>query len=763
MKKVLLALLAVSFLASAEEMDIARLLRRKDVTISVDNKMFYHLCLQKPLRDLYPGRGDYETPIPGLLGVWYKPPELCSSLGRDREERTAVISVLDGERPLVFKRNEEKSYFQVDVCHQEFAAEDILILEDLALYNDLAIGRFEIRNPNRKKVTLRLDLRSMGIGEAAVLSGSDAKAEKRPDGSVSFGKLTSPQIIEVKINEDYHKDYTEFFGLDLPSATASAGIIAIPPTPLKYGSKIKRTKAYSIRLDSEALSGREKLVFSVVVGMEGKASEKGVRQAVETALKDTAGCLETVRGTWKKFFAEEVPGFLCSDDLMRRLYYWIYYVFKADEYHLNKGKFPDYICPSKYGDWLALVFDEDTAHIITGARWYNSREKMVMLEQMLLRFITKHSPYNFGLTTMAAWQLYCRNHDLDFLREVYRRTEEMQKRYTKTMTRDMVIQTSAFIIGWDYSDRFRWGGFNKTMRNFERPMIPVDLNAFLVREYQLLATMAKMFGEPEKAKDYEAKADHLAKKINEVLWDEKDGCYYDVFADDMSLKSRCMACSMFTPMLANISSKEQADRLFRLLTDPKKFGSPYAVPCLAVDEPKRGWGWSGDVCARNNHLIYLGTANYSGKMNRYIFTKTMKLFTQDGQPRAFGYHHPTKGTTRPPLFVTEISGALDMMILSYVGFEPLPDDRVKLFPASLPPETEYLQWGPCDYLGNQVMVRYDRPGDGKDAFGDGREGYSFLVNGRCVHHSDRLPEKPVFLTLKPGRNKLIRDLKQPSK
>ena len=165
------------------------------------------------------------------------------------------------------------------------------------------------------------------------------------------------------------------------------------------------------------------------------------------------------------------------------------------------------------------------------------------------------------------------------------------------------------------------------------------------------------------------------------------------------------------------------------------------------------------------HLVDIGFTEQGDHvlMNKYVFEKTMQLFTMNGQPRAFGYHHPIKGATRPPLFVTEISGALDMMILSYVGFEPLPDDRVKLFPASLPPETEYLQWGPCDYLGNQVMVRYDRPGDGKDAFGDGREGYSFLVNGKCVHHSDRLPEKPVFLTLKPGRNKLIRDLKQPSK
>ena len=243
-----------------------------------------------------------------------------------------------------------------------------------------------------------------------------------------------------------------------------------------------------------------------------------------------------------------------------------------------------------------------------------------------------------------------------------------------------------------------------------------------------------------------------------MFWDEKDGCYYDVFADDMTFKSRCMACSMFTPMLANISDRKQAEKLFRLMKDPKKFGTPYAFPCLALDEPKRGWGWSGDVCARNNHLIYLGTANYSGEMNKYVFDKTMELFTMNGEPRAFGYHHPIKGATRPPLFVTEISGALDMMVMSYIGFEPLPDHRVKLFPASLPKDTHHLQWGPCKYLGNDIMIRYDRPGDKEDVFGDGREGYSFLVNGKCVYHSDKLPEKPVFLNLTPGKNTLIRNL-----
>jgi len=55
----------------------------------------------------------------------------------------------------------------------------------------------------------------------------------------------------------------------------------------------------------------------------------------------------------------------------------------------------------------------------------------------------------------------------------------------------------------------------------------VDLASYLVREFDAMNVIAKALDKPDDAAAFTQRSDKLAKLINQVFWDDKDGFYYD--------------------------------------------------------------------------------------------------------------------------------------------------------------------------------------------------------------------------------------------
>jgi hypothetical protein len=263
----------------------------------------------------------------------------------------------------------------------------------------------------------------------------------------------------------------------------------------------------------------------------------------------------------------------------------------------------------------------------------------------------------------------------------------------------------------------------------------VDLNSYLVREYQILADTAEILEDKDNVPVFRKKAAELSREINRLMWDDKTGFYYDIFQDDHA-KLYCKAASSFTPMLADIPSKEQAQKVLRHLKNPKEFNTRFAVPTIAMDVPERKTHWSGDICGRNNWLVEIGLANYDKKSTVWITHKTIALFMRKEGACASGYQNPNRLTDRVFLFGTEISGGLDMLVKHIIGFTP-DKNGFSVLPAALNPKMRYLRWR-VKFRGKNVEIRWNRP-DGKDYLGDSVEGYSVLVDGKTVYHSKTLP------------------------
>ena len=105
----------------------------------------------------------------------------------------------------------------------------------------------------------------------------------------------------------------------------------------------------------------------------------------------------------------------------------------------------------------------------------------------------------------------------------------------------------------------------------------VDLNCYLYRELQAFACLADEYGEKEDALEYAALAAGLKQRIQEQMWDEDDGIFYDLHREGGE-KIRVKYVGAFAPLWARTATAEQARRLVdEHLRNRDEFWTPYPL------------------------------------------------------------------------------------------------------------------------------------------------------------------------------------------
>ena len=161
---------------------------------------------------------------------------------------------------------------------------------------------------------------------------------------------------------------------------------------------------------------------------------------------------------------------------------------------------------------------------------------------------------------------------------------------------------------------WRDGGFESGMDNsprFDTTRQPdaVDLNAFVAKELACLGRIAGEIGEAETAAWCARERDRLARCLNERLWHDEDGIYYDL--DPQGEHVRVKTAAAFVPLFAGVVPAERLERLVAHLTDPAEFSRPFPVSTVAADEPAYCDDmWRGPTWANVNYLVVDGLRRY---------------------------------------------------------------------------------------------------------------------------------------------------------
>ncbi|HAP3373134.1 TPA: alpha-glucosidase [Enterococcus faecalis] len=207
---------------------------------------------------------------------------------------------------------------------------------------------------------------------------------------------------------------------------------------------------------------------------------------------------------------------------------------------------------------------------------------------------------------------------------------------------DAVIEAAAWESGMDNATRFDKEGVGKgdvgvkVFENKNKGKVvgysinqeSVDLNAYLYAEKGYLASIAEELGKKEDYKNYQKEAKKLKKYIQENMFDEKTGFFYDLQINEDGSKTKLLVnrgkgTEGWLPLWAKVATKEQAAAVKKNMMNQEMFNTFMPFPTASKDNEKftATKYWRGPV--------WLDQALFGVEaLQNYDYTKEAKEMTQ---------------------------------------------------------------------------------------------------------------------------------------
>jgi len=284
------------------------------------------------------------------------------------------------------------------------------------------------------------------------------------------------------------------------------------------------------------------------------------------------------------------------------------------------------------------------------------------------------------MIAIAVWEIYKKNKDKEFLEEVFPMIGKYH-RYIKEFRGLDRSGLSCIIHPWEsgLDNSPRWDNILDSIRLTDTPeskradtaFIPIEqrptdqqynkywylVSLFVGSNYDItqifkndpfiveailfnsvwceanrcLSKIAEEIGEENKI--FEEWAEQTKNSINENLYDEKDGLYYDFDVKNGVLIKEQTSAS-FLPLFANVPNQEIAQKIVeQYIRNSEKYWLNYPLPTVSADSlkfnPKRYW--RGPVWINMNWFVAKGLENYGFKSYAdYIKEKTVELMNKSG-------------------------------------------------------------------------------------------------------------------------------------
>lgn len=248
----------------------------------------------------------------------------------------------------------------------------------------------------------------------------------------------------------------------------------------------------------------------------------------------------------------------------------------------------------------------------------------------------------------AAWECYRLGAGREFLDEVYPHLAAYVRHNLTHASEEVggLLVWPHFSHGMDNSQRFDEG----------EPLVFLDLNLHEAGELRTMARMARALGRDDEADEWTRLRDKLAGAINERLWDEKTGFYYDL-NEDGSLR-KVKTATAFVALFAGVADKRRADALAGHLFNPDEFWSPLPIRTTSADEPKYSKDmWRGPVWPNYEVMIVRALDEYGRRdradyVARRFIEEAVRWYEQTGS--IFEYYDAE--AEEPPTLLPRKSG-----------------------------------------------------------------------------------------------------------
>jgi hypothetical protein len=240
----------------------------------------------------------------------------------------------------------------------------------------------------------------------------------------------------------------------------------------------------------------------------------------------------------------------------------------------------------------------------------------------------------------AAWHLHEAGAGLDFLAEIYPGLAANHAYWKEEL---------------QVADGLYTGGF-LGMDNLPRAegQAQADASAWMAFSARYLERIADALGETDDAETYHRDIDVIAAAVNETLWDEDRGFYYDR-DEDGTTPILTKSYSGLLPLIAGIVPDERAVRLLDALRDPGQFLSPHGIRSTSRDSvlyrpgyaEQRGANssWRGPIWLPINYLLVAAIEGHDPAFAADLRERLVELVETDWERtgRFHEYFHAESG------------------------------------------------------------------------------------------------------------------------
>lgn len=220
----------------------------------------------------------------------------------------------------------------------------------------------------------------------------------------------------------------------------------------------------------------------------------------------------------------------------------------------------------------------------------------------------RHDPSSTGPNILgwAEWEYYCQTGDVDRLKKVF---DPLLAYHLWLKEYRTWRDGSYWSTGWGSMDNQPRLQSGYSVEFTHGHMVWIDTCIQQVLSTKILSSIADIIGrgDDEKIAELKEEAENLYRIINEKLWHDEDGYYYDLWKNGEL--NRVKSIGAYWALLADVVPEDRLARFVKHLDNESEFKRPFRVPTLSADHSEYradGGYWRGSVWAPTNYMVLKG-------------------------------------------------------------------------------------------------------------------------------------------------------------